>query len=67
MSQTMTPTAHERAEWSRLSVDCQKHKRQDAARFFERLSLSTEPVPVETFDRAQRYYRGWLISGFPKD
>ena len=67
MPQLITPTEHDRAEWSRLSVDCRKHKRTDAAAFYAKLAAGTERIPIELYYRAQKYYRGWLIDGFPKD
>ena len=67
MPQLITPTEHDRLEWSRISADCRKHKRVDAAAFYSKLAAGAGPVAIALYDRAQRYYRGWLLSGFPKD
>lgn len=67
MPQLITPTEHDRSEWFRLSVDCRKHKRVDASVFYAKLSAGTVPIAIDLYDRAQRYYRGWLLTGFPKD
>lgn len=66
-SPTMTPNAHERAEWQRLALaayDCDRTK--VGARFNVAASDSSllHTMPIHDFDEMQAIYRQWLVYGF---
>lgn len=62
----MTPTDHEKAEWSRLAQDAYRH---DYNAIGHRYSAAASmcrglDMPVQTFDALQAGYRQWLLTGF---
>lgn len=63
--QTMTPTQHEKNEWSRLATEAYKlgqnmvgHKYSVAASLANNATL-----PISYFDELQTFYRQWLLDG----
>lgn len=68
MSQIIRIDSYNKSEWARLSADCIKHGRKDKGAWFHKLATSdADSLPIATYDQAQRYYRQWLVFGFPKD
>ncbi len=66
----MTPTHHEKMEWSRLAVAAYSIGRNDLGhRFSAHASLRTEDsIDIRTFDALQNVYRDWLCFGrFPAE
>lgn len=63
----VTPTEHEKAEWSRLAVDAYRLGLNDVGhRFSGSAALGrNEPITVQAFNALQDEYREWLIAGFP--
>ena len=66
MSQTITPTAHEKAEWSRMATAAYKARRNPIGhRFSVAASLPRDgAMDLSRFDALQAEYRAWLIDGF---
>ncbi len=61
-AQTMTPNAHERAEWLRLSQDAFMRCHYEIAQRFAFAGYS-ESMPLAEFDSLQADYRAWLLNG----
>lgn len=63
---TVTPSAHEKAEWTRLAQAAYKAGRNAIGhRFSVAASLpSTGSMALATFDSLQADYRSWLIDGW---
>lgn len=66
MIQLITPTEHEKAEWSRLA---QAAYAQNINSIGHRYSVAASlcrncGIPLKTFDALQSGYRQWLIGGF---
>ena len=66
MRSTITPTAHEKAEWSRMAAAAYKARRNAIGhRFSVAASLPRDgALPLATFDSLQADYRAWLVDGF---
>jgi hypothetical protein len=65
---TITPSAHEKAEWSRMAQAAYLAGHNATGhRYSVAASIPINaPVPVTTFDSLQTDYRAWLIEGvFP--
>jgi hypothetical protein len=65
---TITPTAHDVAEWQRLATDAYRiglnasgHRFSVAAAKYP----SGRQMPLDVYDSLQAEYREWLIGGFP--
>jgi len=69
MSQTMTPTAHEKAEWSRMATAAYNSGRNAIGhRFSVAASLPRDgSMTLNHFDALQSEYRAWLVGGFPPE
>lgn len=67
MSAMMPVSEFNRSEWLRLSQNAQQHKRQGVAERYRKLATGPAEIPLDVYDRVQRFYRGWLIEGFPKE
>jgi len=63
---TMTPTDHEKSEWSRLAQDAYAHDLNDTGhRFSGYASMRRgEAISLFAFDALQSEYRLWLNFGF---
>lgn len=61
----MTPTQHEKNEWSRLATAAYASGRNDiGTKFSVAASLPHDGVlPTAYFDELQDTYRRWLVSG----
>lgn len=61
----IVPSAHEKAEWSRLATDAYKRRENRAGhRYSVAASLpNNAPMALAFFDQLQAGYRSWLIDG----
>lgn len=62
----ITPTDHEKSEWSRLAVAAYAHELNDTGHKFSGFASLRhgERIPLPVFDALQTEYRQWLIHGF---
>ena len=62
----MTPTAHEKNEWSRLAKDARTQGYTLLARRYAKAAALPDQSTVsdDQFDILQYGYRRWLLSGF---
>ena len=62
LAPTITPTEHEKAEWSRMAVAAYSANRNDVGhRYSAAASLPRGSIiPVNRFDNLQHGYRAWL-------
>jgi hypothetical protein len=63
---TITPTEHEKAEWSRMAQDCYRHDLNDFGLTFSMASamcLKGQAIPLARFYHLQGLYRMWLTVG----
>lgn len=67
MNAMMPIDSYNRSEWLRLAADAEKHKRQLVAERYRKHATGPDHIPLAVYDRIQRFYRGWLIEGFPQD
>jgi hypothetical protein len=61
---TMTPNAHERAEWARMAQDAYKHGHTFYGHRYSAQAALGGPRPVDVYDTLQRVYRQWLVFGW---
>lgn len=67
MSTTITPTSHERAEWSRMAAAAKQSGLYDTNRRFRQAAESLQMTHAR-FDKLQADYRRWLtVNMFPDD
>ena len=66
MKSIITPTEHEKAEWSRMAVDAYRTGRNSIGHRFSMAATlcKGEPCDVHWFDSLQNDYRAWLCDGF---
>lgn len=64
MSTTITPNAHERAEWARLAADAYRTGRNFYGHRYSAASARPGPVALPVFDTLQTVYRVWLNTGW---
>lgn len=60
---TMTPTAHERAEWLRMGRDASRHGLTSIAKAC-RDGAKADKLWIETYDMIASGYRRWLVFGW---
>jgi hypothetical protein len=65
-TQYITPTEHEKREWSRMAKDAYKTGRNVIGHRYSMAATLCigEPCKLEWFDSLQNDYRDWLIGGF---
>lgn len=63
---TITPTDHDRAEWSRLAQDAYRSERNPMGHKFSAAAAwrAGVPMPIGIYDDLQGIYRAWLIGGW---
>lgn len=61
----ITPTQHEKNEWSRLARWAYANDRNDVGHRFSMAASARngESISIALFDSLQRGYRSWLIDG----
>lgn len=65
MELLITPTAHERAEWSRLAQDAYRTGRNFYGHRYSPLRRQGAlPLPTCAYDALMRAYRAWLVFGW---
>ena len=66
MTSRITPTEHEKREWSRMATAAYKTGRNAIGHRYSMAATLRigEPCDVSKFDSLQNDYRAWLIDGF---
>lgn len=66
MKTQVTPTEHEKREWSRMARAAYAEDRNEIGHQFSAYAaiLRNEPIPTARFDALQSQYRQWLVFGF---
>jgi hypothetical protein len=61
-----TPTAHEKAEWSRMAQDAYASDRNFYGHRYSGAAAlrHDDTLPLTVFDTLQRVYRLWLVGGW---
>ena len=59
----VTPTSHDRQEWSRMSEACEQAGKAIHARVYKAASSLNGPMATWTYDALQKNYRRWLVFG----
>lgn len=67
MTAMMPIDSYTRSEWLRLASDAKNHKRHGVAERYRKHATGPDHIPLDVYDRIQRFYRAWLIQGFPKE
>lgn len=64
--QTIVPTEHEKAEWSRLATSAYASDRNSIGHWFSAAASLPKlgATTLARFDALQSVYRAWLIGGF---
>ena len=62
----VTPTLHEKSEWSRLAMDAYGSGHNAVGHRFSAMAALPEGarLPVTVFDSLQLTYRCWLVNGW---
>lgn len=63
---SITPTRHEKSEWSRFAVACYNAGRNDLGHFASMRCAALregQSMPVDVYDRIAGLYRDWLVFG----
>ena len=65
-TQHITPTEHEKREWSRMATDAYKTGRNAIGHRYSMAATLCigEPCTLAWFDSLQNDYHAWLIGGF---
>lgn len=66
MSQFITVSEHEKAEWSRMAQSAYRENRNSVGHRYSMAATLRigEQMRIDAFDTLQRNYRNWLIGGF---
>ncbi len=64
MKTYVTPTNHERAEWSRLAIEAYRLGYTSEGTRFSTRAAVVHTMTVSEYDSLMRDYRAWLIDGF---